>query len=99
MKARTATKPEPKKEEAPKSDAPAIESSPAEKPANAEVKTDKPKDESEPALAEEKPVVKEETGSTADDADPKRRTPKVVNSRAAMLGEAPDTKRDVRILS
>jgi hypothetical protein len=90
----------PKKEEAPKADpfggAAAVDSK--EKASKVDVKTEKPKEESEPALTEEKPVAKEKTESKADDAGPKRRVPEVVNSRAAMFGDAPDVKRDVSFL-
>lgn len=98
LKARTATKSESASKETSQVTAP----TPVERkeiPLKKEATTTSPpdgpkKDESEPSLIEEKIDVGEKEAKP-DEAEKKRREPAVVNSRAAMLGEAPDVRRDV----
>ena len=60
------------------------------------MKADNPKGETEPVLTEEKLIEKEEAKKRTVESEQKRRVPEVVNSRAAMFGDIPDIKRDVR---
>jgi len=70
-----------------------------EKPADDESKSKvqgAAKEGSEPVLAEEKDTTENPAieSKTVED-DRKRREPDILNSRAAMFGDAPDTRRDV----
>jgi hypothetical protein len=67
-----------------------LEEKPPKEELPAEEKADKKIEE--PKLTEEK-----NEGGSAVEKEKKGREPKVVNSRAAMMGSAPDVKRDVRM--